>query len=83
MKKVLLICSVMILASCGHKKSLGDKVYLQLVFNGNGAGYIVAHSNPDCPKLENYTVSSIKDCYVQAVCSKCVKEEDIDKIIKR
>ncbi len=69
------------LSSCGYKKSVGDKVYIQYV-GSNGPRIIVAHSRPDCPDIDSYREVSLKNCYAMTVCAKCVKEEDAHKILK-
>ena len=45
-------------------------------------GGSVAHSRPDCPDIDSYKEVSLKDCYAMTVCAKCVKEEDVHKILK-
>lgn len=82
MKKLVFIFSVVFFASCGYKKSIDDKVYIQCVRNGSGPALLVAHSNPNCPELDSYRICSVKDCFAHVVCSKCVKEEDASKILK-
>lgn len=42
----------------------------------------VAHSTPDCPDIDSYKEVPLKDCYAMTVCAKCVKEEDVHKILK-
>ena len=72
---LLIVCG---LSSCGYKKSVGDKVYVQL----DRIHGMVVHSNPDCPKLDFYREDSIGDGLGGGVnvCAKCVKNEDIPKI---
>lgn len=69
------------LSSCGHKKSVGDKVYIQFV-GSNGPRIAVAHTNPNCPEIDSYREVPLKDCHAMTVCAKCVKEEDANKILK-
>lgn len=69
------------LSSCSYKKSLGDKVYIQFV-GTNGSRIAVAHSRPDCPEIDSYREVPTKDCFAMTVCAKCVKEEDVSKILK-
>lgn len=69
------------ISSCGYKKSIVDKVYIQFV-GSSGPRITVAHSRPDCPDIDSYREVSLKDCYAMTVCAKCVKEEDVHKILK-
>ena len=69
------------LSSCGYKKSVGDKVYIQFV-GSNGPRITVAHSRPDCPDIDSYKEVPLKDCYAMTVCAKCVNEEDVHKILR-
>ena len=82
----LLLATLLIvgLSSCGYKKSVGDKVYIQYV--DIDPPMRVVHSRPDCPNLDSYYEESLKDCYtttffITTVCAKCVKEEDVHKIL--
>lgn len=69
------------LSSCGYKKSIGNKVYIQYV-GTSGARIVVAHSTPNCPEIDSYREVPLNDCYAMTVCAKCVKEEDASKILK-
>lgn len=69
------------MTSCGYKKSVGDKVYVQFV-GTSGTRIAVAHSNPDCPEIDSYKEEPLKDCFAVTVCAKCVKNEDVSKILK-
>ena len=81
MKKLAVLLFVISLTSCGYKKSVGDKVYIQYV-GTSGARMTVAHSTPDCPDIDSYKEVPLKDCYAMTVCAKCVREEDVHKILK-
>ena len=81
MKKLAVLLFVISLTSCEYKKSVGGKVYIQYV-GSNGPRITVAHSRPDCPDIDSYKEVSLKDCYAMTVCAKCVKEEDVHKILK-
>lgn len=81
MKKLVVLFFAIALTSCGYKKSIGDKVYIQFV-GSSGTRITVAHSRPDCPDIDSYKEVSLKDCYAMTVCAKCVKEEDAHKILK-
>lgn len=81
MKNLFILFAVLIVTSCGYKKSVGDKVYIQ--YAGKGEHFIfVAHSNPDCPDIDSYREETVKDNSAFTVCAKCVKEEDVSKILK-
>ena len=73
MKKLVVLFFAIALTSCGYKKSIGDKVYIQFV-GSSGPRITVAHSRPDCPDIDSYKEVSLKDCYAMTVCAKCVKE---------
>lgn len=81
MKKLAVLLFVISLTSCGYKKSVGGKVYIQYV-GSSGPRITVAHSRPDCPDIDSYREVSLKNCYAMTVCAKCVKEEDAHKILK-
>lgn len=83
MKKLFTMALIIIgVSSCSYKKSLDDKVYIQ--FKGeSGPRMPVAHTNPNCPEIDSYKEENLKDCYAVTVCAKCVKEEDISKILKK
>lgn len=81
MKKLVILFFAIALTSCGYKKSIGDKVYIQFV-GSSGPRITVAHSRPDCPDIDSYKEVSLNDCYAMTVCAKCVKEEDVHKILK-
>ena len=81
MKKLVVLFFAIALTSCGYKKSIGDKVYIQFV-GSSGPRITVAHSRPDCPDIDSYREVSLRNCYAMTVCAKCVKEEDAHKILK-
>ena len=63
--------------SCGYKKGIGDKVYVQRKAVGSGMAFVV-HSNPNCHMIE-----PLDSAFFTSICSKCINEEDVETKLNR
>lgn len=68
--------------SCGYKKGIGDKVYVQRKAVGSGMAFVV-HSNPNCQEVDDYMIEPLDSAFFTSIFSKCINEEDAETKLNR